>query len=146
MGNLPLPDKHQPLDVKFFYSIVEEVNSLSAQAATVTNKYTNIMSPGITETQLLTGNVRMSAVFVDISKAGVNQGDRVEFTHQLRSGFKYPPIVTATCVTSTNSEVSRSAYSVLNSITTRLVKGEVVCSYSGDLQVYVNLIAVGVPE
>ena len=134
------------MDVKFIHTMASEINNISSQLTSASNKYTDIKSPGSGEQEMLTGDMRVTGTYVNTSKTGVNAGERVYFQSQLKSGFKFPPIVTATTVTETGNAVSRSSYAVINTITTKLITGEVVCEFAGDLSVYVNIIAIGVPE
>ena len=146
MAKVPLPERGQPLDVTYIYSLVDAVNDLSTQISSATYNYTTIDTVTAGKQNTKTSETRIIGAYVPIySDATVTAGNEKTFTYDL-SDFKYPPIVTATPVNIGQTPAGQNISVVLNTITTSRIEGAVRFGASGDLSLAVNLIIVGIPN
>lgn len=147
MARLPTPDRGQPIDVPYLYNIVTAINSLADQVDQSSEKYTVVYTRELADPQSIkTSDAKFYGSFVDLpQQLQVSQGDTKEFSFNI-SGFKYPPVVTATPVNTGTSEASNDVTVTITSVTTSRIDGFVRFNSSGNVDIAVNMIAVGIPE
>ena len=148
MAILTPPDRGQPLDVPYLYQMATAINNLSEQVDASSEKYTTVYSREAQKQDLRTSNTKFYASFFDLpQQLQVSQGDTREFSFDISAAnFKYPPIVTATPVNTGTSNASNDVLAVLSSITTSRIDGFVRFNSSGQVDIAINIIAIGVPE
>ena len=147
MAILPPPDRGQPIDVPYLYNIVTALNSIYDQIGESSEKYTVVFTRELADPQnLKTSDTKFYASYVDLpQQLEVAAGNTREFSFNL-SGFKYPPIVTATPVNTGTSEASNDVTVTISSVTTSRIDGFVRFNSTGTVDIAVNVIAVGVPS
>lgn len=147
MARLPTPDRGQPIDVPYLYNIVTAINSIADQVDQSTEKYSIVYTRELADPQnLRTSDTKFYASYVDLpQQLEVTAGNTREFSFNI-SGFKYPPIVTATPVNTGTSEASNDVSVTISSVTTSRIDGFVRFNSSGTVDIAVNVMAMGVPE
>lgn len=147
MAKIPTPDRGQPLDVSYIYTLANAVNDLSSQITSATYKYASIGTIAGPQNALIT-NTKIVADSVDIysTLTDVSPGLTVERSLSFNTGeFKYPPIVTATPVLTSQSENGADLSVTIKQITTSRVDFTVTFFGTGKAALRVNVIAVGLP-
>lgn len=147
MARLPTPDRGQPIDVPYIYQMTTAINDLADQIDASAAKYTTVYSREAQKQDLKTSDTKFYASFIDLpQQLQVSQGDTREFSFDISgSNFKYPPIATVTPVNTGTSVASNDVIAVLSSITTSRIDGFVRFNSSGQVDIAINLIAIGVP-
>ena len=98
MAKVPLPERGQPLDVTYLYSLVEAVNDLSTQVSSATYNYTTVDTVSAGAQNVKTSETRIIGGYVEVANnSTVSAGNEKTFTYDF-SDFKYSPIVSATAV------------------------------------------------
>lgn len=148
MAKVPLPDRGQPLDVTYIYQLVDTINDLSTQVSSSTLSYTSVDTPSAGKQNIRTPQAKIVGGIVSVANnSTVNAGNEKTFTYNYGSGFKYPPIVTASIInSSTGTSAGKNVTLVLNPPTQEEVSGVVRFNESGEVTLSVHLIAVGIPN
>jgi hypothetical protein len=146
MAKVPLPERGQPLDVTYLYSLVDAVNDLSTQVASTTTNKTVIDTVSAGKQEIKTSNSRIIGGYVEVANnSTVSAGNERTFTYDFKD-FKYPPIVSATPVNIGQTPAGQNVNVILKSVTETRVEGVVRFGASGDLSLAVHLIIVGIPN
>ena len=148
MAILPPPDRGQPIDVPYIWNIVTKLNTLSEQIEESSAKYTTIYIRELADPQnLRTSDSKFFATYVDLPQQlqVTTRGQKESFSANI-SGFKYPPIVTATTVNTGTSDAGNDATASITSVTNSRIDGFVTFNSTGSVNVAVNIIAIGIPE
>ena len=146
MAKVPLPERGQPLDVAYLYSLVDAVNDLSTQVASTTTNKTVIDTVSAGKQEIKTSNSRMIGGYVEVANnSTVSAGNERTFTYDFKD-FKYPPIVSATPVNIGQTPAGQNVNVILKSVTETRVEGVVRFGTSGDLSLAIHLIIVGIPN
>lgn len=147
MSKIPTPDRGQPLDVSYIYQIVDAVNDISSQVSSATYKYASIgTSSGpenvlITDTKVVAGTVDIYSTLTDVTP-----GLTVDKSFNFSAGeFKYPPIVTATPVLTSQSQSGSNLSVTVKQVTTSRVELSVTFFGTGKAALKLNVIAIGIP-
>jgi hypothetical protein len=150
MANIPVPERGQPLDLSYIYSIAKTVNQLSLQSAYSANKFVSIDTPaaGVGRQDIKVTESRVVAGYKEITNnTSINQGSEISFSYDFPAAdFKYAPIVTATPINISGTEAGKDVIVSLTLVTTSRVEGIAKFNVSGTASVGINLIAVGVPN
>lgn len=147
MAKVPLPDRGQPLDVSYLYQLAEAINNLSNELSPTTAKYTTVDTVSNGKQSVRTSDARVIGGFKAVTNSSSNTTGAEEPFSYTFSDFAYPPIVTATPITTDdqNSESSRNVSVILTNITTNRVDGFVKFNTIGVSSVGVNLVIIGIP-
>ena len=146
MAKVPLPERGQPLDVTYLYSLVDAVNDLSTQVASTTTNKTVIDTVSAGKQEIKTSNSRIIGGYVEVANnSTVSAGNEKPFTYDFKD-FKYPPIVSATPVNIGQTPAGQNVTVILKPVTETRVEGIVRFGASGDLSLAVHLILVGIPN
>ena len=146
MAKVPLPERGQPLDVTYLYSLVDAVNDISSQVSSATYNYATIDTVSAGKQNLKTSETRIIGGYIPVyNDATVTVGNEKTFSYDF-SDFKYPPIITATPINIGQTPAGQNVSVVLNSPTTSRVEGSVRFGTSGNLSLAINLIIVGIPN
>jgi hypothetical protein len=146
MAKVPLPERGQPLDVTYLYSLVDAVNDLSTQVASTTTNKTVIDTVSNGKQEIKTSNARIIGGYVEVANnSTVSTGNEKSFTYDFKD-FKYPPIVSATAVNTGQTPAGQNVNVILKTITETRVEGIVRFGTSGDLSLAVHLVIVGIPN
>jgi hypothetical protein len=146
MAKVPLPERGQPLDVTYLYSLVEAVNDLSTQVASTSTNKTVIDTVSAGKQEIKTANARVIGGYVEVANnSTVSAGNEKTFTYDFKD-FKYPPIVSATPVNIGQTPAGQNVNVILKTVTETRVEGIVRFGASGDLSLAVHLILIGIPN
>jgi hypothetical protein len=146
MAKVPLPERGQPLDVAYLYSLVDAVNDLSTQVASTTSNKTVVDTVSAGKQEIKTSNSRIIGGYVEIANnSTVSAGNEKTFTYDFKD-FKYPPIVSATPVNIGQTPAGQNVSVILKPVTETRVEGVVRFGTSGDLSLAIHLIIVGIPN
>jgi hypothetical protein len=146
MAKVPLPERGQPLDVTYLYSLVDAVNDLSTQVASTTSNKTVIDTTSAGKQEIKTSNSRIIGGYVEVANnSTVSAGNEKTFTYDFKD-FKYPPIVSATPVNIGQTPAGQNVTVILKPVTETRVEGIVRFGASGDLSLAVHLILIGIPN
>jgi hypothetical protein len=146
MAKVPLPERGQPLDVTYLYSLVDAINDLSTQIASTTTNKTVIDTTSAGKQEIKTSNSRMIGGYVEVANnSTVSAGNEKTFTYDFKD-FKYPPIVSATAVNIGQTPAGQNVNVILKSVTETRIEGIVRFGTSGDLSLAVHLVIVGIPN
>ena len=146
MAKVPLPERGQPLDVTYLYSLVDAVNDLSTQIASTTTNKTVIDTVSAGKQEIKTSNSRIIGGYVEVANnSTVSAGNEKTFTYDFKD-FKYPPIVSATPVNTGQTPAGQNVNVILKSVTETKIEGIVRFGTSGDLSLAVHLVIVGIPN
>ena len=146
MAKIPLPERGQPLDVEYLYTIATAINSLATQVASATNKYTTVDTPSSGKHVVKTGDARIVGGYANIdAPSSINANTSASFSFSLGEGFKYAPVVTATPINRGATGTQTDVTVVINSVTTQSVNGQVYFRNAGNFSMDVNIIAIGIP-
>jgi hypothetical protein len=147
MSKIPLPQRGQPLDMSYLYTIAKAINDLSDQGAAMAQSNNFVITDrlGSKKSSKIIGG-QIYGDYVTIYAAGAtNSSNERSQTINFKPAFASPPIVTATVVntstTSTGTDVSLVVQNVTSDSCTVVVK----FGSSGLASVGVNIIAVGFP-
>jgi hypothetical protein len=146
MAKVPLPERGQPLDVTYLYSLVDVVNDLSTQVSSATYNYTTVETVSAGKQNIKTSEARIIGGYVEVANnSTVSAGNEKTFTYDF-SDFKYAPIVSATLVNTGQTPAGQNVSVVLKTPTTSKVEGVVKFGSSGDLSLAVHLVIIGIPN
>lgn len=147
MARLPTPDRGQPIDVPYIYNIVNAINSVADQVDASSQKYTTIYTRDVLRQDIRTSDTKFFASYVDLpQQLQVSQGDSREFSFDISGvGFRYPPIATVSPVNTGSSTASNDVNVTITSITNSRIDGFVRFNSSGQVDIAINVIAIGIP-
>lgn len=146
MAIIPLPERGQPLDLAYVYSLANAVNDLSAQISPSSSKYMTVDTI-VGKQTLRTSDAKVIGGLVTVTNNSiVTAGNEKTFFYDFPADFKYAPIATATVVNVGDTPAGKDVFVVLTSITNARIEGLVRFGTSGEVSVSVNLIAVGIPN
>jgi hypothetical protein len=145
MAKLPLPQRGQPLDVSYIYSIADAVNDLSSQVSSSTYNYTTVDTISAGTQNIKTSECRVVAGYKEVTNnTTVNPTNEIPFTYDF-TRFKFAPIVTATPINIGDTPSGRDVSVVLKLVTNSRVEGIIKLSSPGNVTIGINLIMVGIP-
>lgn len=146
MAIIPLPERGQPLDLAYVYSLANAVNDLSAQISPSSSKYMTVDTI-VGKQTLRTSDAKVIGGLITVTNNSiVTAGNEKTFFYDFPADFKYAPIATATVVNVGDTPAGKDVSVVLTSITNARIEGLVRFGTSGEVSVSVNLIAVGIPN
>lgn len=141
MGILATPSRGQPLDVDYVAQIATQVNTLTTLVGDNSTSYSSINGVSVK-----TSEIKMFATSVNVTAATNSaSGDFVDITLSYPT-FKGAPVLTASVVSGTSSNIGDDATVVFKNISSQQAIMRVKYNYGGTLNVNVNVIAVGFAE
>jgi Flp pilus assembly protein TadG len=147
MAKIPLPERGQPLDVTYIYSLANALNQLSDQVSTATANYTTIDTESASKQNIKTSDVRFVGGSISItSNSTVTASSTKTFTYTFAGDFKYTPIVTATPINVGKTAAGENVSVIITEVTRTSVSGLVRFNATGDVSIGVNLIIIGIPR
>jgi hypothetical protein len=148
MSKIPLPERGQPLDVAYMYTMAQAINDLSEEGSAFTqgnnfvieDREGNLNSSRVYASQMVGGYVKVTSL--------TPTNERNEFIQTFTFGkkFAYPPIVTATMVNNFKTVAGTDVSLVLQDITSTSCDIRVKFGTSGVTSIGVNIIAIGMPD
>lgn len=144
MSKLPMPQRGQPLDVKYISDIVGAVNEIYNNTSNTVNNNTTISSSFPTQTKN-SASIVNSAIwgFTERISKTATAGDEASFT--INYNCKYTPIVVATPWNVTGTEAGKNASVYINTVTNTSATLVVKFTSNGVATVDVNVLVIGIP-
>lgn len=146
MAIIPLPDRGQPLDLAYVYSLAQAVNTISDQLSPSSSKYMTVDTIVGKQTIRTADSKVVGGVITVTNNSIVTAGNERSFFYDFPSDFRYAPVVTATVVNVGDTPAGKNVSVTLSSITNSRVEGVVKFDASGEVSVSVNLVAIGIPN
>jgi hypothetical protein len=138
MGAIPLPQPGQPLDVNYLFDVVNQVNNLTNTVAVRSTSTSRVNTNSDT-----TGNLKFYAETKNITITNTS-GNAIETFFFNYPEFKFAPVVTITVVNNTGSTAGSNVIPTLRTVGTARCEGVVRLNVSGDINISINMIAVGI--
>lgn len=147
MAIIPLPERGQPLDVTYIYSIVQSINELYTQVGISKKGYISVDTPTSGPQTVRTSEASVMGGYELVSpSSNQSAGSFLPWSHDFEKEFKYPPIVTATAYNRGTTDTGKDVTVTINSITTTKVEGTIKFNTGGEITMGINVIAVGIPN
>jgi hypothetical protein len=142
MARVPLPERGQPLDVSYIYSLAQAINDIAVSVSDGSNHTSKING------QILkTSNARFVAITQQVSSGEeAKAGDIKTGDYTFESAFKYPPVVTISPVNVGMNDEGANVTVSVKEVTTSKVIYSVRYNSTGTVSMSVNIIAIGVPN
>jgi hypothetical protein len=141
MGILATPNRLQPMDVDYIAQIVTQVNQLTTLVGDRSTSYSSINN-----TSVKTSETKIFATSVNVvASSNKTDGDVVDVTISYPP-FRGLPVLTATIVSGTSSNIGDDATVVFKNISSQQATMRVRFNRGGSLNINVNVIAVGFSE
>lgn len=141
MGALSVPERGQPIDVDFLYTLTDQVNTLTNA---ITIKSTS--SSQVNTNAVGTANLKFYGETLALVATSVSGGQTEEFTVSFPTSYKYTPVVTTTVLNNSGSNAGNNVTLVLTNVTTSQAKGIVRYNETGTVNLSINAIVVGIPQ
>jgi hypothetical protein len=147
MARVPLPERGQPLDVAYIYSLATAINDLATQVNSNSYNQSTIYTPTMGNQNIKTGEVSMLATTQQVTNSEQVSADTTkEMGFNFPTDFKYPPIVTVTPINVGGNPYGNNVIVSVKEVTTGRVDYTVRYNVAGQVSVSVNIIAVGIPQ
>lgn len=147
MANVPLPERGQPLDISYIYTMATAINEINNSISSSTYNYTSIDTDSAGKQNIKTSEARVIGGVYRIDTFSTTAQTTKTFTYSWNQNFKYAPVVTATPVNRVNGGAGDDTQVVLTSITNDSVSGIVKFNTAGNnIQVSIHLLIIGIPE
>lgn len=140
MGILSTPNRGQPLDVDYIAQMASQVNQLTTIVGDRSSSFSSI-----NDVSVKTSDMKIFAKTVNVfASTNKTDGDVVDYTISYPP-FNGNPVVTATIVSGAASTIGDDATVVLKNISTSSCTFRVTFNTGGNLDIFVNVIAMGFP-
>jgi len=140
---IPLPERGQPIDLNYLYQIANSINNLTNQIST--SNTTSVIKNGINDREdVVTNKLRFYATTENIVVGNINAGSSQNWSVDLQPDFLFTPVAVATVVNNTASTAGNNVTLVIRNITTSRVEGNIIYNTSGNIDININVIAIGV--
>lgn len=147
MARIPLPERGQPLDLSYIYTIAQAVNDLSEEGSALAqgNNFVLQGKDGALKSSKMYG-AQVLGGYLTVSASGVvSTTNEYTQTYTFNPIFSSPPIVTATIVNTGDTKSGTDVSLVLKNITSSSFDVTVKFGASGTTSVGINFIAIGLP-
>jgi hypothetical protein len=144
MAKLTVPQRGQPLDVSYMYSLVETVNQLSEVVGTTQN-ITQIVSSNGTSNTVQTGRSSIVGITTNVATSkNVTAGAQEPFS--INYNFKYPPIIVATPWNTGDTDAGKNVSVVITKVSNTTASFLVRYDTGGVATLDINVLAIGIPN
>ena len=147
MARVPLPERGQPLDVSYIYSLAQAINDIAVQVNQDSSNFSTVYSAGMGNQNLKTADARFVATTQQVvSGENVIAGNTKDLTYNFPSDFKYIPIVTASPLNVGKNDAGSNVTVSIKEVTTSRVDYTVRYNTTGTISLSVNIITIGIPN
>jgi hypothetical protein len=147
MARVPLPERGQPLDVSYIYSLAQAINDIAVQVNQDSSNFSTVYSSGMGNQNLKTGDARFVGTTQQVvSGENVIAGNTKDLTYNFPSDFKYIPIVTISPLNVGKNDAGSNVTVSLKEVTTSRVDYTVRYNTTGTISLSVNIITIGIPN
>lgn len=140
---IPLPERGQPLDVDYLYSMASQINSLTNQIVSRSNTLSTIDNGINGKKDSTTSNLRIVAKTKNIKVGTVTAGTTESWSETFSPDFLYTPVVTVTPVSNNLSTAGNNVTVVIKSVGTGQVSGNIIYNAGGTVDISLNILAIG---
>lgn len=141
MGILATPNRGQALDVDYISQIATQVNQLTTLVGDRSTSYSSVNN-----TSVKTSELKFFATTVNVVAASNKaDGDIIDYTVNYPT-FKGFPIITATIVSGSSSNIGDDATVVFKNISSQQAVMRIKFNRGGSLNINVNILAIGFSE
>lgn len=145
--NVPIPQRGQPLDLTYIYSLANAVNELSASISSSVEKYVTVDTPAVGKMSVKASDSKIVAAYQEIaSDSTVTADSEKSFSYSFETPFKFAPIATVSAVNVGNTDAGENVKIILTQVTTTRIDGIVKFGTAGKATLGVNIIVVGIPN
>jgi len=140
MAIIPTPNRGQPLDIDYLAILATQVNNLTTLVGDASASFSSI-----NDTSVKTSDLKIFAKTVNVfSSTSKTDGDVVDYTvnYPAFNGF---PIITASIVSGSTSSIGDDATVVFKQISSSSATFRVTFNTGGNLDINVNILAIGFP-
>ena len=142
MAKLIVPQRGQPLDVSYMYSLVETVNQLS-EVVGDNQSMTKIIGRNGKSNTVATARSNILGITTNVATSkNVTAGMQEPFA--INYNFKYPPIVVATPWNTGDTDAGKSVSVVITKVSTTSASFLVRYDTAGVATVDINVLAIGI--
>jgi hypothetical protein len=146
MPQINLPERGQPVDLSLLRTIINAINEIYKEISPSISKFVKISIPGKADQDLRLSDAKMLAAYKEVlNTKSVNAGNEETVTIQV-SGFREPPIVTATPKNVGGTAAGSSVSVTLKTVTATSIEIVVKFNAAGTATVGLNIIAIGIPN
>jgi hypothetical protein len=146
MAKVPLPERGQPLDVNYLFTLANAINEVAQSISPSSSKYVTIDVAGTDRQSVKASEARIIGTYkVVVTDSSRNVGDEEPFEYAYPAEFKFKPIAVATAENIGLTNAGENVSVVLKSVGTSKVEGLVRFNETGKLSVAVNILVVGIP-
>lgn len=148
MARIPLPERGQPLDLSYIYTMANAINDISSKSGSAYN-YVSVDTNTNGRQNANVSDSKFVAGYLEVfNNSTVTAGSTATFKYSFSAGqeFKYPPVVTASPVNIGKTDAGKNVSIVLTSVTKSDVSGEINFNKAGNVSIGINIIAIGIPN
>lgn len=146
MPQINLPERGQPVDLSLLRTIITAINEIYTQISPSISKFVKIAVAGKPDQDLRLSDAKMLAAYKEVANSKtVNPGNEETVTIQV-SGFREPPIVTATARNVGGTASGSNVSVTLKTVTATSIEVVVKFNAAGSATVGINVIAIGIPN
>lgn len=146
MPQINLPERGQPVDLSLLRTIINAINDIYKEISPSVSKFVKIAIPNKPDVDLRLSDAKMLAAYKEVANSkSVNAGNEETVTIQI-SGFREPPIVTATARNVAGTAAGSNVSVTLKSVTATSIEIVVKFNAAGSATVGLNVIAIGIPN
>jgi hypothetical protein len=145
MSRVPYPERGQPLDVSYLYSLAQSINTLAGQVNDNTQNYSTVNTFEMGPVDVKSSELRFVAENqVIVSDTTVIANTPQEMHFEFSPAFKYIPIVVLTPVNNKKNPVGNNVVATIKEVTTGKVDYTVRFNVGGQASVSMNILAIGI--
>jgi hypothetical protein len=146
MPQINLPERGQPVDLSLLRTIINAINEIYREVSPSISKFVKIAVPGQADKDLRLSDAKMLAAYKEVANSKtINAGNEETVTIQI-SGFREPPIVTATPKNVGGTSAGSNVSVTLKTVTATAIEVTVKFNAPGTATVGINVIAIGIPN
>ena len=147
MARVPLPERGQPLDVSYIYSLASAINDLAVQMSDNSFNYSTLYTSTMGNQNVKTSDVKIITQTQQVvSGESVIADTTKDMSFNFPSDFKYIPVVTVAPVNVGKNNYGNNIIVSVKEVTTSRVDYTVRYNVTGSVSLSVNIIAIGVAQ
>ncbi len=147
MARVPLPERGQPLDVSYIYSLATAINDLATQVNATSTNESMLYTPTMGYVDTKTSDMVVIGATQQITNAESVIADQTkQMSFNFTNDFKYTPIVTLTPINVGKNEYGNNVIVSVKEVTTGRVDYTVRYNATGQVSLSVNILAIGIPQ
>lgn len=147
MARVPLPERGQPLDVAYIYSLASAINDLAVQVSDNATNYSTIYTTTMGNQNFKTSELKfITATEQVVSGESVIADTTKDLSYNFPTDYKHIPVVTVSPVNVGKNNYGNNVIVSIKEVTTSRVDYTVRFNVTGSVSLSVNIVAVGIPQ